>query len=576
MTPGSLCSRRSFFLLVWLLFIVKSITYIALTPIWEGFDELFHFAYIHSLVSTRSLPVWGRTFIDSEIAQSTAYTPLAGLMPQLAPGFEKLSYRDYWRLEKPRREMFHIELRRLQASSNRFSPSSVQLYQVQHPPLYYALCAPLYCALDGRSIVEKVYATRFFSAFLASLCIVAAALISGSGSQAAPTRGSCLQRSVPPSVGRDLRTYSSFAAYLGGIVALWPCLYIDIARVGNDCLGVAVYSFIFLFMVRFGARTAMRDAVALGVLLGFGLLTKAYFLPAIPALMLFAAFLAIRKKDRWRQILLEICLALSCGAVIGGWWYLRNYRLYGSFAGLQETMYFPSVGVTERIQAAMIVPWGLIAKNLFVTFSWVSGWSFLHLPKPAYVVFAAAFAVAVFGLLRGLSSRSQQPAFGETGFGLIPAVCLIGFFVLGVAYHAVNTYATVRFIGGPGGWYFYALVVPISYAVALGIRQASVRVARFYFAALYLGIMAVEAHGFLMVLGPYYMGLALPSPDGWGTIYPESRTLASMAEVFNRLTSGELIPVSAGLLVLLAASYFVLHITVLLKVLAAKDMLSGS
>jgi hypothetical protein len=341
-------------------------------------------------------------------------------------------------------------------------------------------------------------------------------------------------------------------------------------------MGVAVYSFIFLFMMRYGARPAMKDALALGVALGFGLLTKAYFLPAIPAIMLFAAFLAFRKKEQCKRILLEMCLALLCAAVIGGWWYLRNYRLYGSFSGLQETMYFPSVGISERIHAAMTIPWALITKNLFVTFSWVSGWSFLHLPKPAYVVFAAIFTIAVFGLARGLFSRNQQLEFSGQRLGLTSAVCLLGLFVLGVAYHAINTYATVRFVGGPGGWYFYALVVPISYTISVGIRQTSVRVARLYFAALYLGVMAVDVYGFLMVLAPYYTGIALPAADGWGVTFSEGRTLASLTEVVSRLTSGEIMPISAGPFALLVALYFILHVVVLQKILAAEDMVPGS
>ena len=247
MTVNKRFSARSLFVLVWLMFTVKALVYIAVTPLWEGFDELFHFAYIQSLASTRSLPVWGKTFIESEIAKSTAYVPLAGLMPQLARGSEKLSYRDYWEMEAAERDGLREQLHRLEASANRLVPSSVKLYQTQHPPLYYALCVPLYKAMEGRSIVDKVFAIRFFSIVLTSTSLVAIALMV-----------------------KEKR--SRFNAVFAVSAVLWPCLYIDIARVGNDSLGAALFSFIFLAMTRYGSRQTFGRAVALGVLLGLGLL----------------------------------------------------------------------------------------------------------------------------------------------------------------------------------------------------------------------------------------------------------------------------------------------------------------
>ncbi|MBI4830718.1 MAG: glycosyltransferase family 39 protein [Candidatus Lindowbacteria bacterium] len=548
MTVVDARSRRLIFTLVWLLFITKSIIYIALTPMWEGFDELFHFAYVQSLASIHSLPVWGHTFIDSEIEQSTAYVPLPGLMPQLAAGFEKLSYHDYSKMDTVKKGILRQRLGRLQANASRFDPSDTLLYQVQHPPLYYALCAPLYKALEGRSIVEKVYALRFFSVLLASLSVLAAALIAREGK-------------------------APFVAFFAGFVALWPCLYVDVGRVGNDSLGVAVYSFIFYFMLRFGNKPTMKNACTFGVFLGLGLLTKAYFLPAIPAFALFTGFLALKKKEQSRRILLGVCLAMLCAAVIGGWWYLRNFRLYGSFSGLQETMYFPSVGISERIRAAVAVPWTLIMKNIFVTFSWVNGWSFLHLPKPAYSVFVILFLVAAVGLAKGLPFRNPQPGLSEQRYGLAASVCLFSWFSLGVAYHAVNAYATVGRVGGPGGWYFYALVVPISYAVSLGFSGIPPRFARSCFLIVYLGIVAAEVSGFLMVLAPYYAGVAVPAADGWGVVFPENDVLVSSIEAVKRLTEGK---TPASLFILFAISYLVVHTAVLRVALAAAEASSKS
>ena len=512
MALNSLRPSRILFPLLWVMFVVKSLLYIAVTPLWEGFDELFHFAYVHSLAATNSLPVWGEAFVDSDIARSTAYVPLAQLMPQLTPGFEKLSYRDYWMLDEAKRQEFERNLRGLTASANRFEPSDVPLYQIQHPPLYYAMCAPLYLLMNDWSLTSKVHALRFFSALLASLCIIAAAL-------------TAKQSGATP------------AGYaFAGLVALWPCLYVDTARVGNDSLGVAVFSFVFLAMARYGTGRSARRAAALGVLLGIGLLTKAYFLTAIPAIVLFTIWSGFRAGDERKATLADTCLILACAGLVGGWWYLRNYHLYGTFSGLQETIQFPAVGILERIQAIFDVPWMLVLKNLFVTLCWVNGWSFLHLPKAMYLVFVCLFAVAIVGLVRSAySSGGREANFSPGGRAISAALFLMAFFALGVAYHEVNAYATVRSLGGPGGWYFYALVVPMSLIVSLGIGQAWSRSTRACFIAAFAAVGAVELYGFLMALAPYYTGIAVPSASGWGVDFIEGRMLVFSSQTLSRL-----------------------------------------
>ncbi|UCD56379.1 MAG: glycosyltransferase family 39 protein [Candidatus Hydrogenedentota bacterium] len=542
MKLNNLRPAHIFFPLIWAMFVIKSLVYIAVTPLWEGFDELFHFAYIQSLAATRSLPVWGETFIDADIAKSTAYVPLAGLMPQLAHGFEKLSYRDYWQVDEAERERFRKQLYQLKASSDRLTASSALLYQVQHPPLYYALCIPLYKAIDGRNIVDKVYALRVFSALLASVCVVAAALKAGE---------------------RD----SPLSPLLVGLVALWPCLYVDIARVGNDSLGIAIFSLISLAMIRYGAKRSVGRAVALGVLLGLGLLTKAYFLTAIPGIALFTTVLAFKYKDERKQILFDGCVTLLCAGAVGGWWYLRNYHLYGSFSGLQETMYFPSVGLSDRIRAIPEVSWVLVFKHLFTTFCWVSGWSFLHLPKPLYLVFAALFVIATVGLAKTILSKGKQKEeLTKRTNAVVAAACLVIFFAVGVAYHEVNAFATVRVMGGPGGWYFYAIVVPISLLVSLGIWGTKPKFAHRSFAVIFAATVMLEVYGFSFVLAPYYTGIAVPAADGWGVSFVETAIALFSRETLSRLLTNKPALLSSSSLASIAVLYCLAQIAVLLSI----------
>jgi len=552
MTEKNGTALRSLLALVWLLLVVRALIYIAATPLWEGFDELFHFAYIHSLASTGSLPVWGETFIDAEIATSTAYVPLAGLMPQLAPGFKKLSYRDYWEMEEAQRDSFREQLDRLQASASRLVQSSVPLYQTQHPPLYYALCVPLYKAMEGRSLVDKVFAVRILSIILASAALIAVALMV-----------------------KDMQ--SPLGATFAVSTVLWPCLYIDISRVGNDSLGVAVFSFVFLAMVRYGARPTVGRAITVGIFLGLGLLTKAYFLTAIPAIALFILLLALEDKPMRVRMLRDACALFACAGVIGGWWYLRNYRLYGTFSGLQESLYFPSVGLAERVSAVLEVPWVLVSKHLFVTFCWINGWSFLLLSKPVYLVFVVLFVLAGIGLARMVISGARRKGDLVRQNRLLAAAgCLVLLFVIGVAYHKINAYGTVRFMGGPGGWYFYAIVAPISSIVALGLSKAWPKFARGIMLTMFVALVMVEVYGFLMVLVPYYTGMAVPASSGWGVTFVEGPMQVFSKETAAHLTVNAPRFLQSNVLLCLAVVYCGVLIALFRSVLLMKADVSPS
>jgi len=71
------------------------------------------------------------------------------------------------------------------------------------------------------------------------------------------------------------------------VAAVMPGLALDVARVGNDCLAVLL----FTLLTWLGNRQIVEGRVSwgLGVILGLALLTKAYFLVAIPPVLLLTA-----------------------------------------------------------------------------------------------------------------------------------------------------------------------------------------------------------------------------------------------------------------------------------------------
>ena len=75
-------SRRVW--LLWALFLARGAFYCAMLPLWEGWDEYAHFAYLQRAVSTIALPRMD-VKISREIDESMRLTPLADELRWIGP-----------------------------------------------------------------------------------------------------------------------------------------------------------------------------------------------------------------------------------------------------------------------------------------------------------------------------------------------------------------------------------------------------------------------------------------------------------------------------------------------------------
>jgi hypothetical protein len=165
------------------------------------------------------------------------------------------------------------------AAERRYTPGTVPNWQAQHPPLYYFTLSPVYRATRHLSWGVHLFSLRLASytfawaAWTLALCGCLAAMSSRSGSGG----------SLP----------WPWAA-LG--VAIWPLLlpawFPEFARLGNDSLSALIATAVWFLTVRAaGTDLSARQALAMGILLGAGALTKALFLPMAAGI---AAFWLVR------------------------------------------------------------------------------------------------------------------------------------------------------------------------------------------------------------------------------------------------------------------------------------------
>src|SRR5207247_3447345 len=133
-------------LLIWILCVSHGLVFVVSTPLWEGWDEAFHYSYVQHLAENRSLPIYGRSTISREITTSFEYAPLS-YASNLAVGRYYPTFEDYWKLTASERLERDQRLRTIPGTEKTALPDvryRLDNYEAHQPPLYYLVSGPIY------------------------------------------------------------------------------------------------------------------------------------------------------------------------------------------------------------------------------------------------------------------------------------------------------------------------------------------------------------------------------------------------------------------------------------------------
>lgn len=125
------------------------------------------------------------------------------------------------------------------------------------------------------------------------------------------------------------------AALAAALMVLNPSVLAISASVQNDllCITVAgVAAFVCLRALRPDARA--RTSLAAGALIGLAVLVKVF---AGGLLVGFVVASLVARGQPWRVRWTRAGAAVAAMAVVSGWWFLRNLRLYGDLTGAAGT-----------------------------------------------------------------------------------------------------------------------------------------------------------------------------------------------------------------------------------------------
>ena len=471
--------------LLWLCFIARGCFYSALLPMWEGYDEPFHFSFIQYVAAHRGLPV-PTTPVSREVQESLHLVPLSWEQRLHAMAPPTYTQDSYWQLPELSRRALAERERALPPAWGTQTGTAPALYEAQQAPLYYWMMAVPLTLASGWSLAARVLLVRILSVLLASLF-------------------------VPIAYAAARRVFADGAQALGivAVITCMPELMIDISRVGNESLAIVVYSLLTLLLLLAVQRGRSKWFVAAGVVLGVGLLAKAYFLFAIPAFLLAAMYSLWRYAGERKQIVFNAAMGIGLASLISFGWYWRNYVITGTWSGEQDAAIAGHTNLLHLILAVSHVNWISGIASVLISHTWFGGWSFLRLPKLVYVVFALGMAAALFGVVKITLKSRLKPG------SLVVLLALYGWFWVGLLCDVLVIYIA-RGVSASCGWYMYAVVVPEMLLVTCGLYAIfPKRRCWMVLPGMAAAFAAIDIYGVFALLLPYYTGIIshLPASD---------------------------------------------------------------
>lgn len=453
--------RNPFIALIIVASIGLGITYTVVTPIFETPDEGGHYEYVKYLADGRGLP--------------TVY-----------PEFEK---------------------------------NSISPYVVNHPPLYYSLAALATCWIDTDDISNLMWINPHFAGGM-PVSNGNKNMIIHTDQEAFPYHGAVLANRITRLLSVLFSAVTVLATYLiartlfpedrllalgaAAINALNPQFIFLSARVGNDALVTALSSLVMLGIVRHLACALSTTGLALlGLALGAASLSKVSALGLLPIVALALAIRAIHRRSL-RTLLKEAFIVFSVAFLVAGWWYIRNWFLYGdplAFRPQLQAVGFrqPPAKLSElrrEFEGLEMSFWALFGSNNILADEVIYKCLFL-------VTRFAAAGLLLFVLRQFGRHRSSR----ETRLGLI----LLALWLV-ILFASLLRFMQLR--PGAQGRYLFPAISSISIFLVLGlISLVPKRFARglIAFIATALFLMAVVAP--FRYIAPAYARPPILSPD---------------------------------------------------------------
>ena len=408
-------------LLILVVYLALAVAYSLASPIYEPTDELRHFRYVRHLVVYRSLPVQRPDAPRAQSHHPPLYYTLGALVSWWVTSAQEVYYEPpinpywayrYWEVSDD--------------NKNQYIHGDDELFQ--EGPFH--------------GVALAVYVVRWMTVLIGATVVWLTYRI---GRETFPDRPALAVG------GAALVAFNPQFIYLSGAI-------------NNDvpaALCSAAVLLVCLRLVREGP--SVRTDVALGVLCGLALLTK-FNLLALLVLIELAYVLAVRRTRNWRAFLRGNLVVLGLAALISGWWFWRNYLLYGDPTGMSKVNELwagrPAAG-----------NWWALWQSL--PYLWSSLWGrfgYGQVPMPRFI-YQGLLAFCVLALAGHLLPRREP----------LPRSALLLLGATSLIFTAVVSYYILIQPAGAMGRFLFPGLPAFAVLVSAGLSQSLTWVVRLWY-----------------------------------------------------------------------------------------------
>jgi len=495
MLSGKSIAARSSLALLLAAFVAVSLIYIWLVPPFEGPDEPEHFGYVTWLAQGKGFPPQGDDAWSTPVRQEASQPPFYYVVASLPA--------------------------RLIAQENPVA--------VFRPNPYFPSNAPGTVA-DNKNIAIHypgdtaplqggwlaLYLARGVSLLLGIGLIVC---VYGLGRQIYPeTR--------------------SFALAAAALTAVTPQTLFMSGLVSNDMAAAATGALTLWFLatlVRRGPSGWL--GLALGAAYGLAILSKTSSLVLIVPISVAFAWLWWQRVHPSRSLIRAIVGSAIAALIVGGWWYIRSWILYGTPLGLSAHYQAPwsVASVGQRIKPA--AAW----REVFDSFWAAFGWGNIKYPWWVYALLGVLVLVAVAGLVAAARRWWRSDREERT------RPVLLSLLAMTVLCLALALEIWMRQVTAPHGRLLFPALAAITVLLVAGWHALHPRLV-----ALSIGIVLLLALSApLTLIRPAYAQPRLEgvnqagevAPDSIGWRFGETAELAAVRLMQSSVAAGEVLPV---------------------------------
>ncbi len=410
-----------------LAFLLLGAAYSVVTPIFEAPDEIHHFFYVKHIADTGRLP-----------QQS-----LPG-QPGTPSGPARL---EAWAQEGSQPPLYYTLAAALIAPLSTAGAESL-LWENEHANLG----DPLHLLNKNRIVhtdaetwpyrgsVLAIHLARWLSLLLGAATVLVTYLVAGL--LLAPDEGG-LPEPRPP-----------LGLAAAALLAFTPQFIFMSSAVSNDVLIALLATLGAWISLRGLLRPFKGWPIVLGLILGLAALSKVSGL--VLWLLVGIVLLAVGlHRGRIRETLVHLGIIFGIALLVAGWWYYRNWRLYGDVTGLG-----PMLDIVGR-QAEPLGWRALLSQfqGLRISYWALFGWFNLPLPDWLYRVLDAFVVLALLGFAVAWS-RGESLGLRDARWLLLP-VGWIGLMLVSVARWTMLTPGAQGRLLFPAAW-------AVSFVLALG------------------------------------------------------------------------------------------------------------